>query len=68
MVITFDDSIIEDKEVEANRSMREVNAGLKSKIEYRMEIYGETKEIAEKKIQEIEASNPDIKTLLGTNK
>lgn len=68
MVITFDDSIIEDKEVEANRSMREVNAGLKSKVEYRMEIYGETKEIAEKKIQEIEASNPDIKTLLGTNK
>ena len=67
MVIQFDDSIIEDKQAQAMRSMSEVSAGLKSKVEYRMEIYGETKEIAEKKIAEIEEKNPNVKDLLGTN-
>ena len=67
MVIQFDDSIIEDKEVESNRAMREVQQGLKSKIEYRMQIYGETQEIAEQKIAEIKESEPNIKDLLGTN-
>ncbi len=66
MVIQFDDSIIEDKETESNRAQREVNSGLMSKVEYRMKIYGETKEIAEQKIQEIEESNPNIDDLLGT--
>ena len=66
MVIQFDDSIIEDKEAESNRAMREVNAGLLSKIEYREKIFGETEEIATKKIQEIEEENPDVEKLLGT--
>lgn len=65
--ITFDDSIVEDKEAESNRAMREVQQGLKSKVEYRIQIFGETEEIAKQKIAEIEANNPDIKTLLGTN-
>ena len=65
MVIQFDDSIIEDKEAESNRAMREVQQGLKSKIEYRMQIYGETKEIAEQKIKEIQESNPSINELIG---
>lgn len=63
--ITFDDSIVEDKEAEANRSMREVQQGLKSKVEYRMQIFGETKEIAEQKIKEIQESNPSINDLIG---
>ena len=63
--ITFDDSIIEDKEAEANRSMREVQQGLKSKVEYRMQIFGETREIAEQKIKEIQESNPSINDLIG---
>ena len=67
MVVQFDDSIIEDKETESNRSMREVSAGLMSKVEYRMKIFGETEEIAQQKIQEIQQNDPDIKTLLGTN-
>lgn len=67
MVIQFDDSIIEDKEAEANRAMREQSAGLISKIEYRMKIFGETEEIAKKAIEEIKEQDPDIKTLLGTN-
>lgn len=66
MVIQFDDSIIEDKEAEANRAMREVNAGLLSKIEYREKIFGETEEIAKQKIQEIKKEDPNIDDLLGT--
>lgn len=65
--VTFDDSIVEDKEAESIRARAEVSAGLKSKVEYRMDIYGETEEIAKEKIAEIEESNPDIKQLLGTN-
>lgn len=66
MVIQFDDSIVEDKESEANRGMREINAGVLSKVEYRMKIYGETEEIATQKIKEINEENPDVEELLGT--
>ena len=65
MVIQFDDSIIEDKDAEANRAMREVQQGLMSKVEYRMQIKGETQEIAEQKIKEIQESNPSVKDLIG---
>ena len=67
IAIQFDDSIIEDKESESNRAMMEVNTGLISRIEYRMKIFGETKEIAEQAIQEIDANNPTLQQLLGTN-
>lgn len=67
MVIQFDDSIIEDKEAESNRAMREVSAGLLSQVEYRMKIFGETEEIAKQKIAEIKEENPNIQDLLGTN-
>jgi A118 family predicted phage portal protein len=66
IAIQFDDSIIEDKEAESNRAMREESAGLISKVEYRMKIFGETKEIAEEAIREIESSNPTVQQLLGT--
>lgn len=66
MVIQFDDSIIEDKEAESNRAMREVQQGLLSKVEYREKIFGETPEIAEQKIREIEATNPTVDDMLGT--
>ena len=66
MVIQFDDSIIEDKEAESNRALREFSAGVLSKVEYREKIFGETKKIAEKEIQAIEEAEPDIDTLLGT--
>ena len=67
MVIQFDDSIIEDKGVESTRAMNEVRAGLISKEEYREKIFGETPEIAKQKVKEIQESQPDIKTLLGTD-
>jgi A118 family predicted phage portal protein len=66
IAIQFDDSIIEDKESEANRGMREVSAGLLSKVEYRMKIFGETEEIAKQKIEEIQKEEPDVDDLLGT--
>lgn len=67
MVILFDDSIIEDKQTESTRAMSEVNAGLISKVEYRMKIFGETKEVAEKAVKEIQENNPSVQDLLGTN-
>jgi len=67
MVIQFDDSIVEDKEAESNRALREVSAGVLSKVEYREKIFGETKEIAEKEIQTIKEENPNVEDLLGTN-
>ena len=67
MVIQFDDSIIEDKDAEANRAMAEVRAGLISKEEYRERIFGETPEIAKKKIDEIKENQPSIQSLLGVD-
>lgn len=65
MVIQFDDSIVEDKDAEANRAMREVQQKLISKVEYRMQVKGETKEIAEKAIEEIQKNDPSVSDLLG---
>lgn len=65
MSIQFDDSIIEDKEAESNRASREVGQGIMSKAEYREKIFGETEEIAKKKIQEIEENNDTIDKLLN---
>lgn len=65
MVIQFDDSIIEDKDAEANRAMREVQQKLISKVEYRMQVKGETKEIAEQAIREIQENEPSVEDLIG---
>lgn len=66
MVIQFDDSIIEDKEAESIRALREVNAGLMSKVEYREKIFGESKDIAVENIKKINEETPNINDLLGT--
>lgn len=65
MVITFDDSIIEDKEAESNRALREKNAGIISAVEYREKIFGETPEIAEEAIRKIEEQEPTVEQLMG---
>ena len=67
MVIQFDDSIIEDKEAESNRALREKQAGIISAVEYRERIFGETKEIAEQAIAEIKANEPTLDDMFGTN-
>ncbi len=63
--IQFDDSIIEDKEAIANRALREVNAGVRSEEEYRVEVYGEDEETAKKKIAEIKKNSPKLSDLVG---
>jgi len=65
IMIKFDDSIIEDKEAESDRAMRELSAGVLSKEEYREKIFGETPEIAKQNIELIKANNPTLTDLLG---
>ena len=65
MAIQFDDSIIEDKEAESIRAGREIDLGVRSRVEYRMQIFGETEEIAKQKIEEIKAEDPNVEQMLG---
>lgn len=65
--VSFDDSIIEDKESESNRALREVSAGVLSRVEYRENIFGETTDIAEEKIKKIKEEDPSIKDIIGTD-
>ena len=65
IAIQFDDSIIEDKEAESVRAGRELSLGVISKEEYRERIFGETSEVAKKKIEEIEEATPSINKLLN---
>lgn len=63
IIITMDDSIIEDTNAEKTRDLSEINAGVLSKWEYRNKWYGEDEETAKEKIQEIQSSIP----ILGDN-
>lgn len=65
MAISFDDSIVEDKEAESVRALRELGAGVLSRVEYRVKIFGENEDIAEKKIKEIDESEPTAEQLIG---
>ena len=67
MVIQFDDSIIEDKEAESIRALREYNAGLISAEEYRQRIFGESPEISKQKMNEIRQQSPNVEDLIGNN-
>ena len=64
MVIQFDDSIIEDKEAESVRALREYSAGIITAVEYRMRIFGESEEIAKKAIEEVRASEPSVENII----
>lgn len=48
--IEFDDSIIQDKDTEKASDLKDVGAGIMSKVEYRMKWYNESKETAEEKV------------------
>ena len=68
--LSFDWSyaLLEDTQTEWNQLTYGENKGVISKVELRQWLKpDETLEEAEKKIKEIEDSNPDIKQLLGTN-
>lgn len=49
----WDDSIIVDKDTERQADLLDINAGLMSKVEYRMKWYGETEVQAEQAIEKI---------------
>ena len=66
-VVQFDDSIIEDKEAESNRALREKSAEIISAAEYRERIFGETKAMAEKAIQEIEQDQESYEDILNSD-
>lgn len=54
ITIVSDDSIIEDKNTEQIRAQQEVNAGLRSKKSYLMDVKGMTEEEAEEELQKIQ--------------
>lgn len=61
-------SLLEDPQQEFNQMMQCESKGIISKVEIRQWMNpDETLEEAEKKIKEIEESNPSVKDLLGTN-
>jgi len=67
MAITFDDSIVEDKESESARALRELSAGVLGKVEYRVKIFGETEEIAQKKIDELQEYEESIEDIVNAD-
>lgn len=54
ITIKFDDSIIVDEASERAQDMLDVNAGIMSKVEYRMKWYNEDEKTASKKIEEMD--------------
>ena len=54
ITIKFDDSIIVDETTERTQDMLDVNAGIMSKVEYRMKWYNEDEKTASKKIEEMD--------------
>jgi hypothetical protein len=63
--IITDYSRFKDETAEQLRYEREVSSGLISKVEYRMNVYGEDEETARAKIAEIKENEPSIKDLIG---
>lgn len=63
--IQADDSYIIDKEQEKAEWREDVSLGLRSKAEYRMHFYGESREEAEAGIAAIKKENPSLSDLLG---
>jgi A118 family predicted phage portal protein len=57
ITIKFDDSIIVDEASERTQDMLDVNAGIMSKVEYRMKWYNEDEKTASKKIEEMDIFN-----------
>ena len=57
ITIKFDDSIIEDEATERTQDLVDVNAGIMSKVEYRMKWYNEDEKTASQKIEEMDIFN-----------
>lgn len=61
VVVNFDDSIIEDTEAQKTSDRTDVTNGVMSKVEYRMKWYGETKEGAQKTLNEYGLNDLDVR-------
>lgn len=59
----WDDSIIVDKDAERQMDLLDINAGLMSKVEYRMKWFGETETQAEKMIAKINDEKIELMTM-----
>ena len=53
----FDDSIVVDESAERTQDLVDVNAGIMSKVEYRMKWYNEDEKTASQKIEEMDIFN-----------
>ena len=54
ITIKFDDSIVVDESAERTQDLVDVNAGIMSKVEYRMKWYNEDENTASQKIEEMD--------------
>ena len=63
VAVTFDDSIIEDKQAEINQGTMLVGAGLMSKKKFMMDTLGYTDEEAETELQQIGTENKPIMSM-----
>jgi A118 family predicted phage portal protein len=63
--IVTDYSRFKNDVAEQQRLIQEVNAGITSKVEYRMKIYNEEEQVARQKIDEINSAEPNVNELLG---
>lgn len=54
ITIKFDDSIVVDESAERTQDLVDVNAGIMSKVEYRIKWYNEDEKTASKKIEEMD--------------
>lgn len=61
VVVTFDDSIIEDTESQKSSDRTDVTNGVMSKVEYRMKWYGEDEETATKNLDKFSLNDLDIR-------
>lgn len=61
VVVSFDDSIIEDTEAQKTSDRTDVANGVMSKIEYRMKWYGEDEETATEKLDKFSLNDLDIR-------
>jgi len=64
---TFDDSIVVDKESQKAQDLLDVNAGIMSKVEYRMRNFGEDLKTAEEKVAEATKEKNEAMALMMGN-
>lgn len=65
LTITTPDDVVEDTESKAQRALREVNAKIRSRAEYREDIFGDSPEAAKEAITAIDEMEPSIERLIG---